>query len=63
MEGETERFFKGMAEAHILSGRGIMRVLSVARTIADIEQSVRVTDDHIAEAFSLRVRSQIGAAA
>lgn len=63
MEDETERFFKSMAEAHILSGRGIMRVLTVARTIADIEQSVRVTSDHIAEAFSLRVRSQIGAAA
>ena len=60
MDEQTTRYFKSMAEANILSGRAIMRVLSVARTIADIEQSARVRKAHVAEALNLRVRSTIG---
>lgn len=63
MDDPTTRYFKSMAEAYLLSGRGIMRVLGVARTIADMEESMRVGQAHIAEALNLRVRSSVGGAA
>lgn len=37
-----------------LSSRGSLRVLRIARTIADIEQSAQVLPEHIAEALQLR---------
>ena len=37
-----------------LSGRGIHRVLRIARTIADLDHSVRVSPVHLAEALQLR---------
>jgi len=37
-----------------LSGRGWDRVIRVARTIADLEESEAVTDEHVAGALSLR---------
>ena len=41
-------------DALVLSGRGVDRVLRVARTIADLEGSETTEDDHVAEALSLR---------
>jgi predicted ATPase with chaperone activity len=35
-----------------------MRVLKVARTIADLEQSAAVTTAHVAEALQLRCRER-----
>ena len=52
-----------MAEGDALSGRGLINTLKVSRTIADIEGSANVTEDHLAEAFSLRVDSSIGGGA
>ncbi len=49
-------FFEKVARTRGMSGRGIMRVLSVARTIADIDQSESVGRDHVLEALSYRVR-------
>jgi len=43
-----------MAERYQLSGRGIMCALSVARTIADMEESERVLQEHLLEAVSFR---------
>jgi magnesium chelatase family protein len=43
-----------MAERYQLSGRGIMSAVAVARTIADMEESERVTQDHLLEAVSFR---------
>jgi magnesium chelatase family protein len=43
-----------MAERYQLSGRGIMSALAVARTIADMEESECVTQDHLFEAVSFR---------
>jgi magnesium chelatase family protein len=37
-----------------LSGRGWDRVLSVSRTIADLEGAASIGEDHLAEAISLR---------
>lgn len=39
-----------------MSGRGIARVLSVARTIADLEQCRDVDENHLVEAIGFRVR-------
>ena len=56
MDAKTTRYFKHHAQLHLLSGRGIMRTLRVARTIADLELSDRVLEKHIAEALTLRLR-------
>ncbi len=41
-----------------LSGRGVTRLLRVARTIADLEDSDAVTAEHIAEAVGFRAKSE-----
>ncbi len=45
-----------------LSARGRHRALRVARTIADLEQTERVTLDHVLTALALRQRDQASAA-
>lgn len=48
-----------MARRHFLSGRGIIRVLRVARTIADLEESSVVRDEHLLEACMYRVDNSL----
>ena len=49
------RSFVGDAiDTFSLSGRGVDRILRVARTIADLESSQAVTDDHVGQALHLR---------
>ncbi|MDR2721677.1 MAG: YifB family Mg chelatase-like AAA ATPase, partial [Coriobacteriaceae bacterium] len=55
-----EIFLEEMAGLHHMSGRGIMRTLSIARTIADMEERPRVMKKHICEALNLRVQERIG---
>jgi magnesium chelatase family protein len=38
-----------------LSGRGLHRVLRVARSIADLDSQERLSIEHVAEALSLRL--------
>jgi magnesium chelatase family protein len=52
-----------MAERYHLSGRGIMCALGVARTIADMEESDKVSADHLLEAVSFRKNDQESAVA
>jgi len=40
-----------------LSARGFHRVLKVARTIADLEKSPRITLEHLSEALMYRLKS------
>lgn len=44
-----------MAQHHHLSGRGITRLLRVARTLADLEGSDSVRSDDLAEAIGYRL--------
>lgn len=37
-----------------LSSRSVVKILSIARTIADLDRSARVGEQHIAEAYTLR---------
>ncbi|MGI6032533.1 MAG: YifB family Mg chelatase-like AAA ATPase [Coriobacteriales bacterium] len=53
------RLVEEMSRTHNLSGRGIMRVLRVARTIADLEQSDAISDDFLYEAFMYRVENTL----
>ena len=57
---EDESFLEEMAGVHHMSGRGIMRTLSIARTIADMEERPQVGKAHICEALNLRVQERIG---
>ena len=43
-----------LGERHRLSGRGVERVLRVARTIADLAAAGEVSSDHVAEAVRFR---------
>jgi magnesium chelatase family protein len=55
--GQRQRaLLKRAADRWQLSARSSLRVLKVARTIADLEQSAAVTTAHVAEALQLRCR-------
>lgn len=48
------KLVEDMARRHHLSGRGIIRTLRVARTIADVDDRAEVTDEHLLEALMFR---------
>lgn len=58
LEDSARRMFEDVSRREHLSSRAIMRVLGVARTIADIEQSDAVGEFHLLEALAFRVREQ-----
>ena len=60
LSGEDEGFFEQAARRNGMSGRAIMRTLSVARTVADMEESARVERPHLCEALAFRVREGEG---
>ncbi len=49
---------KVAASQYFLSGRGVHRVLKVARTIADLAGSNNISSSHIAEALQYRIKSE-----
>lgn len=53
----NEEYLKDMARIYTLSGRGLVKVLSVARTIADIDQREIVEKQHLCEALELRTKN------
>ncbi len=53
-------FLEQMARAYDMSGRSIMRTLSVARTVADLSQKEAVDRECIAEALGFRIREGVG---
>ena len=57
--GSAERaLLKRAADRWQLSARGSLRVLKVARTIADLASSEAVGAEHVAEALQLRCRDR-----
>ena len=59
MPSDARDFLEQAARVGALSGRGIARTLSVARTVADLDESQRVRREHVCEALSLRVREEL----
>ena len=55
IDADARTLLQTAAERLGLSARGYHRVLKVARTIADLEESVRVASSHIAEALRYRL--------
>ncbi|MCH2037368.1 MAG: ATP-binding protein [Rickettsiales bacterium] len=53
----SKRFLQESAQKMNLSMRGYLRVLRVARTIADLSESKSVTDTHLKQALSYRLAS------
>jgi magnesium chelatase family protein len=54
---EAERYLIDAARKLGLTGRGVHRVLRVARTVADLEGRAQVDVEHVKQALSLRVGS------
>ena len=57
---DTKGFLERVAKSTHMSGRAIIRSLTVARTIADLSRSIEVNQDHVAEALALRLHDGIG---
>jgi magnesium chelatase family protein len=58
LDAGAESFLHNIQNSHF-SPRGYYRLLKVARTIADLEKKEWVSSDHLAEAFSYRLREEI----
>ncbi len=54
LSDEVRTFLSSMAGSMNLSGRGISRVLRVARTIADLTEDALISVSHVAEALAYR---------
>ena len=55
MDAEARLFLETLDHSH-LSPRGYYRLLKIARTIADLEEKGAVSSEHLAEAFSYRLK-------
>ncbi|MEK9186531.1 MAG: YifB family Mg chelatase-like AAA ATPase [Patescibacteria group bacterium] len=60
LDSEAEKFVKTLFEKALVSARGYYRVLKVARTIADLENSEKVLQKHLTESFSYRLKENAG---
>lgn len=54
LDAESGRLLKAAMEVRGLSARAYDRILKVARTIADLEQSEEITINHVSEAINYR---------
>ena len=61
MEESDRAFVEHAALVNAMSGRSIAKTLSIARTIADIDERLEVNRDDLCEALALRVRREGGA--
>ena len=54
LDTSTKKLLQGYADAHDLSGRAIHRSCKVARTLADLEASPQITEEHMALALTMQ---------
>lgn len=54
IDSTADKYLEEIGEKLFLSARGLFKIIRVARTIADLEQSLSVNKKHIAEAFQYR---------
>ncbi len=59
MKEDSKRFLKNAMGRFNLSGRGYFRLLKVARTIADLEESELINTSHLAQALQFRVSESL----
>lgn len=57
LDASAEHFLKQALERNFISARGYYRLLKVARTIADLENSSNLKKEHLAEAFQYRLKT------
>ena len=55
---KSQNLLRNYVDSGRLSARGYHRVLKVARTIADLENSENILDDHLSEALMYRIREE-----
>jgi len=60
LTGEARRVLRQALVRDSLSGRAYVRIISLARTIADLDNAVPVGYEHLAEALSLRLDHRRG---
>ena len=58
LTGPSRRALETVARTQHLSGRGVTRLLRVARTVADLEDSPAVRAEHIAEVVGFRAKEE-----
>lgn len=54
LSGKEKLFMERMFTSMQLSARGYHRIIKVARTIADLAENSRITQEHLAEAICYR---------
>ena len=58
LDATSQRAVQTIARVKHLSGRGVTRLLRVARTVADLDGAAQVRADHIAEVVGFRARGE-----
>lgn len=58
LEAPEQELFKAMTKKYNFSGRSLHRILKVARTIADLNGSEKITSNNLAEAIQYRPKSE-----
>ncbi len=56
LDSETKKLIASAINKFQISARGYVRILKVARTIADLEGSSELKPNHVAEAIQYRVK-------
>jgi magnesium chelatase family protein len=59
LDEDAERLLRAVLDRRVLSGRGLHRLLRVARTAADLDGSERTRERHVCAALALRAEASV----